>query len=69
MRGHLTERQLCTLRCISEWIAEHREASSIREIDRQVGLSSPPSVAYHLTRLEAAGAIKRVGLRRFCRSN
>ncbi|MFH8591575.1 LexA family protein [Streptomyces rimosus] len=69
MRDHLTERQLGILRCISEWIAEYGEAPSIREIGRQVGLSSSSSVAYHLARLEAAGAIKRVGRRRFCRPN
>ncbi|RSO42015.1 hypothetical protein DMH15_12380 [Streptomyces sp. WAC 06725] len=69
MRDHLTERQRCILRCISEWIAEYGEAPSIREIGQQVGLSSSSSVAYHLARLEAAGAIKRVGHRRSCRPN
>ncbi|MER7651859.1 MULTISPECIES: LexA family protein [Streptomyces] len=44
MRDHLTERQLGILRCISEWIAEYGEAPSIREIGRQVGLSSSSSV-------------------------
>ncbi|WP_079027937.1 LexA family protein [Streptomyces rimosus] len=44
MRDHLTERQLCILRCIGEWIAEHGEAPSIREIGQQVGLSSTSSV-------------------------
>ncbi|MEU7205636.1 hypothetical protein [Streptomyces sp. NPDC045470] len=69
MRDHLTERQLGILRCISEWIVEYGEAPSIREIGRQVGLSSSSSGAYHLARLEAARAIKRVGRRRFCRPN
>ncbi|GCD41827.1 winged helix DNA-binding protein [Streptomyces paromomycinus] len=69
MRDPLSERQLGILRCIGEWIAEHGEAPSIREIGQQVGLSSTSSVAYHLARLEAAGAIKRAGRRRFCRPN
>ncbi|RSO07061.1 hypothetical protein DMH18_26530 [Streptomyces sp. WAC 06783] len=44
VRDHLTERQRCILRCISEWIAEYGEAPSIREIGQQVGLSSSSSV-------------------------
>ncbi|MFF4231533.1 winged helix-turn-helix transcriptional regulator [Streptomyces sp. NPDC001820] len=47
------------LRCITEWIAEHGEAPSVREIAQRVGLSSPSSVAYQLRRMENVGVISR----------
>ncbi|MFI9588339.1 LexA family protein [Streptomyces sp. NPDC052236] len=59
--NHLTERQERILACIREWIADHGQAPSVREIGRCVGLSSPSSVAYQLKRLEQRGAITRSG--------
>ncbi|MET7616171.1 MarR family transcriptional regulator [Streptomyces sp. NPDC005408] len=61
MVDHLTERQESILRCIREWIAEHGEGPTIREIGERVGLSSTSSVAYQLRRLERAGLIRRTG--------
>ncbi|MGP3980635.1 LexA family protein [Streptomyces sp. KR80] len=68
MSQPLTERQERILRCITEWIAEHGEGPTLREIGQCVGLSSTSSVAYQLGRLEQLGAIKRSGRRwRSCR--
>ncbi|WP_326760984.1 MarR family transcriptional regulator [Streptomyces phaeochromogenes] len=36
-----------------------REAPTIREIGRIVGLSSPASVVYHLDQMEQLGVIRR----------
>ncbi|WP_329030882.1 MULTISPECIES: MarR family transcriptional regulator [unclassified Streptomyces] len=44
-----------------EWIAEHGEGPSVREIGARVGLSSTSSVAYQLGRLEELGLISRTG--------
>lgn len=55
----LTDRQERILRCIREWIAEHGEAPSIREIGKQVGLSSPSSVLHQLNQLEKRGLLSR----------
>ncbi|MFF4229178.1 hypothetical protein [Streptomyces sp. NPDC001820] len=52
---HLTERQASILRCVTEWIAEHGEAPSVRETGERVGLSSTSSVAYQLRRMERPG--------------
>ncbi|WP_443057403.1 LexA family protein [Streptomyces sp. NBC_00696] len=51
------------------WIAEHREAPSIRQIAGAVGFSSASSVAHHLGNLEKRrGALVRDGRgRRTCR--
>jgi SOS-response transcriptional repressor LexA len=43
---HLTERQECILRCIREWITEHGQGPTVRQIGRCAGLSSPSSVTY-----------------------
>jgi SOS-response transcriptional repressor LexA len=68
MVDHLTERQLSILRCVTEWISEHGEGPTIREIGKSVGLSSTSSVAYQLRRMEQAGVITRTGRRwRSCR--
>ncbi|MGW0554413.1 LexA family protein [Streptomyces sp. NPDC002926] len=68
MLDHLTARQVSILRCITEWIADHGEAPSVREIGQRVGLSSTSSVAYQLRRMEQAGVISRSGRRwRSCR--
>jgi SOS-response transcriptional repressor LexA len=66
MADHLTERQVSIIRCITEWIADHAEGPTIREIGSRVGLSSTSSVAYQLRRMEQAGIITRTS-RRPCR--
>ncbi|MER6237664.1 hypothetical protein ABT185_16615 [Streptomyces clavifer] len=43
-----TDRQVQILRVIRNWIADHGEGPSIRQIGEQVGLSSSSSVAYQL---------------------
>lgn len=47
----LTDRQRRIVLCAREWIAEHGEAPSVRELGAAVGLTSTSSVAYHLRRL------------------
>ncbi|GAA3779208.1 LexA family protein [Streptomyces chiangmaiensis] len=59
MKDHLTERQERILKCIRDWITEHGEAPSVREIGQAVGLSSKSSVAYQLDRMEQLGVIDR----------
>ncbi|OEJ22192.1 hypothetical protein AR457_38745 [Streptomyces agglomeratus] len=61
--GHLTVRQEQVLACIREWIYEHGEGPTVREIGDRVGLSSTSSVQYQLKRLEQQGAISRSGSR------
>ncbi|MGW6362348.1 LexA family protein [Streptomyces sp. NPDC055092] len=51
----LTERQRRIVACAREWIAEHGEAPSVRELGAAVGLTSTSSVAYHLRRLRERG--------------
>ncbi|MBA4866197.1 MarR family transcriptional regulator [Streptomyces sp. PSKA54] len=63
MSVDLTDRQVRILRCIREWIAEHGEGPSIREIGKHVGLSSSSSVAYQLGKLEQQGMVSRSGRR------
>ncbi|MGX1887376.1 LexA family protein, partial [Streptomyces sp. NPDC055287] len=57
--GHLTVRQEQVLACIREWIYEHREGPTVREIGDRVGLSSTSSGQYQLNRLEQHGVISR----------
>ncbi|MEJ8662320.1 hypothetical protein [Streptomyces sp. MS1.AVA.4] len=65
---HLSPRQEQIMSCIREWIFEHGEAPTVREIGRAVGLSSPSSVAHQLGRLEQLGLISRSqGRWRSCR--
>lgn len=59
----LTDRQVQILRVIRNWIADHGEGPSIRQIGERVGLSSSSSVAYQLARLEDLGLISRTGHR------
>ncbi|MDQ0938491.1 hypothetical protein [Streptomyces sp. V1I1] len=47
------------LRCVREWIVEHSEGPTIREIGQQVGLSSTSSTAYQRGRLKQHGMISR----------
>lgn len=64
----LSPRQEAVLRAVREWIAEHGEGPSVRELGARVGLSSTRSVAYQLGRLKALGLISRTGRRwRTCR--
>ncbi|MGQ4339904.1 MarR family transcriptional regulator [[Kitasatospora] papulosa] len=64
----LSDRQEAILRVIGDWIVEHGEAPTVREIGARVGLASTGSVAYQLGRLEARGLISRTGHRwRSCR--
>ncbi|MFJ3128031.1 hypothetical protein ACIPJO_34670 [Streptomyces sp. NPDC086993] len=58
-----TDRQAQILRVIRNWIADHGEGPSIRQIGEQVGLSSSSSVAYQLARLEDGGLASRTGRR------
>ncbi|MFF1736531.1 hypothetical protein [Streptomyces sp. NPDC058247] len=53
----LTERQYRIVRCAREWIAEHGEAPSVRELGAAVGLTSSSSVAFHLRRLRERGLV------------
>ncbi|MEW2081126.1 MarR family transcriptional regulator [Streptomyces sp. NPDC005283] len=57
--NEITEIQRRILICVREWIAEHGEGPTIREIGQQVGLSSTSSTAYQLGRLEQHGLIRR----------
>ena len=61
--GAPTDRQVQILRVIRNWIADHGEGPSIRQIGERVGLSSTSSVAYQLGRLEDRGLISRTGRR------
>lgn len=63
MTGGPTERQEQILRVVRTWIADYGEGPSIREIGREVGLSSTSSVAYQLRRMEERGLIGRTGHR------
>ncbi|WP_245654324.1 LexA family protein [Streptomyces violens] len=55
----MSERQERVLACVREWIAEHGEAPTVREVGQQVGLSSPSSVHYQLRQLEHRGILRR----------
>lgn len=69
MSGDLTDRQLSILTCIRKWIAERGEAPTVREIGREVGLSSTSSVVHHLVMMEELGVISRGHGPRDCRLN
>ncbi|MBL1102017.1 hypothetical protein [Streptomyces coffeae] len=51
----LTVRQEVLARASRDWIAEHGEALSLRELAAAVGLASPSSVSYQLRRMRARG--------------
>nr|WP_202542090.1 hypothetical protein [Streptomyces sp. SID2563] len=64
----MSARQETVLRAVREWIAEHGEGPSVRQVGARVGLSSTSSVVYQLGRLEELGRISRTGPRwRTCR--
>ncbi|MEV8231294.1 hypothetical protein AB0P41_35510 [Streptomyces sp. NPDC079167] len=43
---------------MGDWIIEHGEAPTMREIGARVGLASTGSVAYQLGRLEARARVR-----------
>ncbi|WTF11661.1 hypothetical protein OHB14_29350 [Streptomyces sp. NBC_01613] len=55
----LTEQQERILQCIRDWVAEHGETPTMREIGTSVGLSSTGSVGYQLDKMEQLGVIVR----------
>lgn len=55
----LTDQQQRILACIRDWVAEHGEAPTMRDIGRSVGLSSTGSISYQLGKLEQVGVIRR----------
>jgi SOS-response transcriptional repressor LexA len=57
MTGAPTDRQEQILRVVRT--SDHGEGPSIREIGREVGLSSTSSVAYQLRRMEERGLLSR----------
>ncbi|NLU69443.1 winged helix DNA-binding protein [Streptomyces sp. HNM0574] len=60
MRGgavSLTERQARIVRCAREWVAEHGEAPSLRELAAAAGLASASTVSYQLRRLRERGVV------------
>lgn len=64
----LSDRQAAILRVIQDWITEHGESPTDREIGARVGLASTSPVAYQLGRLGARGLTSPAGHRwRSCR--
>jgi repressor LexA len=57
----LTERQRNMVRFIEDYVAEHGYPPTIREIGKQVGISSTSVVNYNLNKLTVAGLIERHG--------
>ncbi|MFB8267427.1 hypothetical protein ACFC96_12530 [Streptomyces sp. NPDC055955] len=57
-------RQRRIVACAREWITEHGEAPSVRELGADVGLTSASSVAYHLRRLRERGLVVQTRARR-----
>ncbi|WP_217253729.1 LexA family transcriptional regulator [Streptomyces sp. AC602_WCS936] len=56
---YLTANQQQLLRGIRQWIAEHGEAPTVKELTECGPLNSQSSVHYQLRELEAKGAIVR----------
>lgn len=55
----LTGRQQRILACIRDFIRERGYPPTVRDIGREVGISSPSAVKYHLEQLERRGLIER----------
>ncbi len=55
----LTERQQRILACIRDFIRERGYPPTVRDIGREVGISSPSAVKYQLEQLERRGFIER----------
>ncbi|GAA1376759.1 LexA family protein [Streptomyces beijiangensis] len=51
----LTDQQIRIARSAREYVAEHGEAPSMRELAAAVGLSSVATIAYHLQRMRERG--------------
>lgn len=58
-RELLTERQRRILACIGDFIRERGYPPTVRDIGREVGISSPSAVKYQLEQLERRGFIER----------
>lgn len=59
MNSDITKRQQAVLDCISAFIDDHGYGPTVREICRELGLSSPSTVHVHLKALEDKGLINR----------
>lgn len=57
----LTKRQNDILDCIKNYIVDHGYPPTIREIGKDLGLSSPATIHAHLSNLEKKGFIKKEG--------
>ncbi|WP_435831570.1 transcriptional repressor LexA [Catellatospora methionotrophica] len=57
--GPLTMRQQQILRVIREWVDRHGYPPTVREIAAKIGVSSPSTVAHHLTAMQQRGVIRR----------
>lgn len=55
----LSRRQRAVLRCVEGHVGLHGYAPTIREIQRELGISSSSVVAYQLEALEQRGLIRR----------
>jgi repressor LexA len=56
---YLTDTQERMLRCIRQYVVEHGQAPTVREIGEAVGLRSKASVHYQLSELEVKAVIVR----------
>ncbi|MEV0453801.1 transcriptional repressor LexA [Catellatospora methionotrophica] len=52
-------RQQQILRVIREWVDRHGYPPTVREIAAKIGVSSPSTVAHHLTAMQQRGVIRR----------
>lgn len=59
----LTKRQDEVLKYIKEFMVSHGYPPTVREIGKELGVSSPATIHAHLTNLEAKGFIKHEGTR------
>ncbi|OQR66028.1 hypothetical protein B6E66_00225 [Streptomyces maremycinicus] len=57
----MTEREEEILRAIRHSIQDHGEALSVRQPAREVGMTGPASIVYHLRNLEERGSLLRDG--------
>lgn len=59
MSDDITKRQQAVLDCITKFIDENGYGPTVRDLCRELGLSSPSTVHVHLTALEEKGYINR----------
>ena len=57
--NELTKRQEDVLSYIKEFISKKGYPPTVREIGKEIGLSSPATIHFHLTKLEEKGYIKK----------